>query len=77
MGFIEADTEANCGESLSRTFVYTIDAVNIAADWTKQRAIWEREKPASWRNSRRSNNHSRSFYNVIRPLSASTQFYRF
>lgn len=39
-GFIEADTVAHCGESLSGSFVYTIDTVDIATGWTEQRAIW-------------------------------------
>ncbi len=39
-GFIEADTVAHCGESLSGMFVYTIDTVDIATGWTEQRAIW-------------------------------------
>ncbi len=39
-GFIEADTVAHCGDSLSGTFVYTIDTVDIATGWTEQRAVW-------------------------------------
>ena len=39
-GFLEADTVAHCGESLSGMFVYTIDAVDIATGWTEQRAVW-------------------------------------
>ena len=39
-GFIEADTVAHCGESLSGMFAYTIDAVDIATTWTEQRATW-------------------------------------
>ena len=39
-GFIEADTVAHCGESLSGMFVYTIDTVDIATGWTEQRATW-------------------------------------
>lgn len=39
-GFLEADTVAHCGESLSGMFVYTIDFVDIATGWTEQRAIW-------------------------------------
>ena len=39
-GFIEADTVAHCGDSLSGTFVYTLDIVDIATGWTEQRAIW-------------------------------------
>jgi hypothetical protein len=39
-GFLEADTVAHCGETLSGMFVYTIDTVDIATGWTEQRAIW-------------------------------------
>ncbi len=39
-GFIEADTVAHCGDSLSGLFVYTIDTVDIATGWTEQRAVW-------------------------------------
>jgi hypothetical protein len=37
-GFLEADTVAHCGESLSGMFAYTIDTVDIATTWTEQRA---------------------------------------
>jgi hypothetical protein len=39
-GFLEADTVAHCGESLSGMFIYTIDFVDIATGWTEQRAVW-------------------------------------
>ena len=39
-GFLEADTVAHCGESLTGMFAYTIDAVDIATGWTEQRAVW-------------------------------------
>jgi hypothetical protein len=39
-GFLEADTVAHCGNSLSGMFAYTIDAVDIATGWTEQRALW-------------------------------------
>jgi hypothetical protein len=39
-GFLEADTVAHCGESLSGMFAYTVDFVDIATGWTEQRAIW-------------------------------------
>jgi hypothetical protein len=39
-GFLEADTVAHCGDSLSGMFVYTIDFVDIATGWTEQRAVW-------------------------------------
>jgi len=39
-GFLEADTVAHCGESVSGMYVNTIDFVNIATGWTEQRAVW-------------------------------------
>lgn len=39
-GFLEADTVAHCGDSLSGMFAYTIDFVDIATGWTEQRAVW-------------------------------------
>ena len=39
-GFIEADTLAHCGDSLSGDFAYTVDAVDIATGWTEQAAAW-------------------------------------
>jgi len=39
-GFLEADTIAHCGGSLFGQFAYTIDTVDIATDWTEQRAVW-------------------------------------
>lgn len=39
-GFLEADTVAMCGTSLSGTFVNIIDTVDILTAWTEQRAAW-------------------------------------
>jgi len=39
-GFLEADTVAHCGDSLSGFFVYTLDCVDIATGWSEQRATW-------------------------------------
>lgn len=39
-GFIEADTVAHCGSSVSGQFVYTLNIVDIATGWTEQRALW-------------------------------------
>ena len=39
-GFIEADTVAHCGTSLSGEFALTLDTVDIATGWTEQRAVW-------------------------------------
>jgi len=46
-GFLEADTVAHCGDSLSGMFAYTIDAVDIATGWTEQRAIWGKGESAT------------------------------
>ena len=45
-GFLEADTVAHCGESLSGMFAYTIDCVDIATGWTEQRAVWGKGETA-------------------------------
>lgn len=39
-GFIEADTVAHCGSSVSGQFVWTLNIVDIATGWTEQRALW-------------------------------------
>jgi len=39
-GFLEADTVAHCGTSVSGSFVNTLDLVDIATGWTEQRATW-------------------------------------
>jgi len=39
-GFLEADTVAHCGDSLSGMFAYTVNFVDIATGWTEQRAVW-------------------------------------
>lgn len=39
-GFLEADTVAHCGDSLIGIFAYTVDFVDIATEWTEQRAVW-------------------------------------
>jgi len=43
-GFIEADTVAHCGTSVSGQFVYTLNIVDIATGWTEQRALWGKGK---------------------------------
>lgn len=42
-GFLEADTVAHCGTSISGQFVYTLDCVDIATGWTEQRAVWSKQ----------------------------------
>jgi len=39
-GFLEADTVAHCGSSTAGMFVYTVNWVDIATQWTEQRATW-------------------------------------
>ena len=39
-GFIEADTVAHCGGSISGQFIYTVNTVDIATGWIESRAIW-------------------------------------
>jgi hypothetical protein len=41
-GFLEADTVAHCGVFLMGMFAYTIDFVDIATEWTEQRAVWSK-----------------------------------
>ena len=43
-GFVEADTVAHCGSSVSGQFVYTLNLVDIASGWTEQRALWGKGK---------------------------------
>lgn len=45
-GFLEADTVAHCGESISGIYVNTIDFVDIATGWTEQRAVWGKGESA-------------------------------
>ena len=39
-GFVEADTVAHCGESLSGDFMWSLTVTDIATAWTENRAIW-------------------------------------
>jgi hypothetical protein len=39
-GFIEADTVAHCGTSLSGNFIYSLNIVDIATGWTEAGAAW-------------------------------------
>lgn len=39
-GYLEADTVAHCGTSVAGMFVYTVNTVDIASQWTEQRAVW-------------------------------------
>ncbi len=48
-GFIEADTVAHCGSSVSGQFVYTLNIVDIASGWTEQRAVWGKGRSGYFR----------------------------
>ncbi len=39
-GFLEADTVAHCGDTVSGMFIYTVNFTDIATGWTEQRAMW-------------------------------------
>lgn len=39
-GFVEADTVAHCGGSLTGDFVWSITLTDIFSGWTENRAIW-------------------------------------
>ena len=39
-GFLEADTVAHCGTSMAGMFAFTLNAVDIATNWSEQRALW-------------------------------------
>jgi len=39
-GFIEADTVHHCGTSLAGVYAVTLDTVDIATEWTEQRATY-------------------------------------
>jgi hypothetical protein len=41
-GFVEADTVAHCGTSLSGNFVWSITLVDIHTGWTEIRATWNK-----------------------------------
>lgn len=46
-GFMEADTAAHCGGSLSGRFAWTLTMVDVDLRWTFNRAIWGCEAKAS------------------------------
>jgi hypothetical protein len=39
-GFLEADTVAHCGTSMAGMFAFTLNTVDIATNWSEQRALW-------------------------------------
>lgn len=42
VGYLEADTVAHCGNSLSGDFAWTLTFVDILSGWTQCRAIWNK-----------------------------------
>lgn len=46
-GFLEADTVAHCGTSMAGMFAFTLNTVDIATNWTEQRALWGRGERAT------------------------------
>lgn len=45
-GYIEADTVAHCGESMSGDFVWSVTMTDVHTQWTETRAIWNRGQHA-------------------------------
>lgn len=41
-GFMEADTVAHCGETLSGNFMWSLTMTDIATGWTENSAIWNK-----------------------------------
>lgn len=41
-GFLEADTVAHCGTSLSGSFVWSLTMTDINSGWTELRAVWNK-----------------------------------
>lgn len=41
-GFLESDTVAHCGESMSGMFNWTLTMTDIATHWTECRAVWHK-----------------------------------
>ncbi len=41
-GYLEADTVAHCGESLSGDFIWSITYTDIYSGWTETRAVWNK-----------------------------------
>ena len=41
-GYLEADTVAHCGGSMSGSFIWSITYTDIITGWTAQRAVWNK-----------------------------------
>jgi len=46
-GWGEIDTVAHCGESLSGSFVYSLNLVDVATSWSEQVALWDKGEKAA------------------------------
>ena len=42
-GFLEADTVAHCGESMSGQFIWTLNMTDHLTGWCEQRAVWHKD----------------------------------
>ena len=45
-GFVEADTVAHCGDSLSGKFIWTLTFTDVYSGWTNNRAIYTKDSDA-------------------------------
>ena len=41
-GWLEADTVAHCGESMSGDFVWSLTMTDVQTQWTETRAVWNK-----------------------------------
>ena len=41
-GFVEADTVAHCGSSMSGSFIWSLTLTDIYSGWTELRAVWNK-----------------------------------
>ena len=41
-GFLEADSVAHCGSSLSGNFIWSLTYTDLASSWTEGRAVWNK-----------------------------------
>src|SRR5215470_14912137 len=41
-GFVEADSVAHCGSSLSGNFIWSLTYTDLASTWTEGRAVWNK-----------------------------------
>jgi hypothetical protein len=44
-GYVEADTVAHCGESMSGEFIWSLTGVDRLSGWTEVRAVWHKLSP--------------------------------